>query len=125
MAARQITVREPLLKTGCVLGEGKITRSSIDRRVGLISPLRAHVGPVWDPQAQTLHFVDIDKHKVYHYHPETSDLKIDELDEPIGCLVLRKNRNGVGFSTLALVYNRLTRVGPYSSHAVLNAVLLF
>ncbi|KAG8928054.1 hypothetical protein FRC02_007417 [Tulasnella sp. 418] len=63
-----ITLTEPLLKTQCKLGEG----------------------PLWDPRTQTLHFLDIDSSKVYHYHEETNTLTVEQYDEPIGCLAIRR-----------------------------------
>jgi len=68
---REITVTEPLLKTQCRLGEG----------------------PVWDPQTQILHFLDIHNCKVYHYHPESGKLDVDTYDDKIGCIVLRPDRS--------------------------------
>jgi len=64
-----ILVEEPILRTQCVLGEG----------------------PIWDPRTQTLHFIDILKPRLYHYHPESGKLDIEEVEESIGCLALRKS----------------------------------
>jgi len=79
-----IVVEEPILKTQCLLGEG----------------------PIWEPSIQTLHFVDISKSKLYHYHPETKKLEVEVVSDNIGCLALRE-KGGLacaaehGFATLS------------------------
>jgi len=68
MPDRWITLRVPLIRTQCTLGEG----------------------PIWDYRSNELHFLDIERRKVYHYHPESGGLSFDVFDEKIGCLALRK-----------------------------------
>ncbi|KAH9837125.1 uncharacterized protein C8Q71DRAFT_706698 [Rhodofomes roseus] len=78
---RTITVEQPFLRTGCSLGEG----------------------PLYDPRTSTLHFVDIECNKVYStpfrlgpfqlYHLDTrsSEIKVEQFEEPLTCLSLRKD----------------------------------
>ncbi|KZO96058.1 hypothetical protein CALVIDRAFT_515354 [Calocera viscosa TUFC12733] len=65
---RTITLTEPLLKLGLNLGEG----------------------PVYEAASDTVHFLDINGKKVLHYSLATGELTTDEVDEPVGCLVLRE-----------------------------------
>jgi len=67
-STKVITLNEPLLGTQCELGEG----------------------PIWDPRTQTLHFIDILNPRLYHYHPDSGQLEVEETSEPIGCLSIRK-----------------------------------
>ncbi|KAJ7361646.1 SMP-30/Gluconolaconase/LRE-like region-domain-containing protein [Mycena albidolilacea] len=69
----RIVVDRPLLTTGCTLGEG----------------------PVYDPETGILHFVDIDEYKIYHLHTETLDLQVEQFDEKIGCIALRRDGPGL------------------------------
>ncbi|KDQ20312.1 hypothetical protein BOTBODRAFT_393303 [Botryobasidium botryosum FD-172 SS1] len=69
ISPREVTVSEPVLKTDCLLGEG----------------------PLWDSKSGTLHFLDINKHQVFHYHFESGNLTRDQYKESIGCLALRKD----------------------------------
>ncbi|KAF8591939.1 regucalcin [Ramaria rubella] len=62
-----------LLKSQCILGES----------------------PLYESLTSTLHFVDILKHQVLHYNIVTEGLTKDQLDEPIGCIVLRRNGKGL------------------------------
>ncbi|KAF9049469.1 hypothetical protein BDZ89DRAFT_1098861 [Hymenopellis radicata] len=66
MAAGHITVDEPLLKVGCILGEG----------------------PLYDARIGVLHFVDIPEKKVYHLNTATKELLVDEYPDSITCLAL-------------------------------------
>ncbi|KAI0734524.1 hypothetical protein C8Q72DRAFT_806598 [Fomitopsis betulina] len=66
---RTITVAHPLLKTGCSLGEG----------------------PLYDPRTSTLHFVDIERNKLYHLNVHSSKLREDRFEVPVTCLALRKD----------------------------------
>jgi len=79
-----IVVEEPLLKTQCIVGEG----------------------PLWEPATQTLHFPDVFRSKLHHYHPETSRLEVEEVEEQPSCLALRENGGLAcagrhGFATLS------------------------
>ncbi|KAI0319383.1 hypothetical protein OF83DRAFT_1055045 [Amylostereum chailletii] len=77
MELKQITVTKPLLEVGCLLGEG----------------------PVYEGRTATLHFVDIVAQKVFHLNTETLKLEVEHFDEPITCLVLRRNRKGLACAT--------------------------
>ncbi|KAF7310979.1 60S ribosomal protein [Mycena chlorophos] len=70
---RQIVVTEPLLKIACTLGEG----------------------PVYDPETSILHFVDIDEYKIIHYNTVSKQVEVEQLDEKIGCIALRRDGPGV------------------------------
>lgn len=48
-------------------------------------------GPLWDHRSNTLYFLDIDERLIYHYTPEEGRLQMEEFDEKIGCLALRKS----------------------------------
>ncbi|KZT55541.1 hypothetical protein CALCODRAFT_472188 [Calocera cornea HHB12733] len=80
---RSVTLTEPLLKLGLNLGEG----------------------PLYDEATDTVHFLDINGKKVLHYSLATGTLTTDEVDEKVGCLVLRE-KGGLagageqGFATL-------------------------
>ena len=78
-------------------------------------------GPLYDPRTSTLHFVDIEQNKVwrppstvhvalmfdrdklYHYHVLSEELTIEEFEEPITCLALR--RDGKGVRDFGLVFS--------------------
>ncbi|KAF7320396.1 60S ribosomal protein [Mycena kentingensis (nom. inval.)] len=84
---RQIVVERPLLEIGCTLG------------------------PVYDPKTSVLHFVDIDEGKVrripltawsqarvakiIHYNTVNLGVEVEEFDEKIGCIALRRNGPGL------------------------------
>ncbi|KAJ7103436.1 hypothetical protein B0H15DRAFT_767823 [Mycena belliarum] len=70
---KQIIVDRPLLTVGCTLGEG----------------------PIYDPDTSILHFVDIDEHKILHYNTVSLELKVEQFDEKIGCLALRRDGPGL------------------------------
>ncbi|EJT99845.1 hypothetical protein DACRYDRAFT_54922 [Dacryopinax primogenitus] len=65
---REITLTEPLLKLGLNLGEG----------------------PIYEPETDTVHFLDINGRLVLHYNLSAGQLTQDTVDEPVGCLVLRE-----------------------------------
>ncbi|KAL1683850.1 hypothetical protein EV122DRAFT_286105 [Schizophyllum commune] len=67
-----ITVDEPLVGVGCILGEG----------------------PVWQAETETLHFVDISAAKVYHLDANTLEYRADEFDEKITSIALRAGHKG-------------------------------
>ncbi|KAJ7070950.1 hypothetical protein C8F01DRAFT_1108452 [Mycena amicta] len=69
----RIVVDRPLLKIGCTLGEG----------------------PVYDPKTSILHFVDIDEHKIIHYNTVSLEVQVEQFDEKIACLALRRNGPGL------------------------------
>lgn len=74
--SRQIfVVREPWFKVGCTLGEG----------------------PLYDPVANVLHFVDIVEKEVFHLSVETMNLASERFSEPITCLALRRDGEGVNY----------------------------
>jgi hypothetical protein len=104
---RQIVVDRPLLHVGCTLGEGYLT---------LTAPpwiLKLDTGPVYDPDTSILHFVDIDECKVsihsdlalpvqapktpkiLHYNTVSLELQVEQFDEKVGCLALRRDGPGV------------------------------
>ncbi|KAJ6575209.1 SMP-30/Gluconolaconase/LRE-like region-domain-containing protein [Mycena capillaripes] len=70
---RQIVVDQPLLKIGCSLGEG----------------------PVYDAATSTLHFVDIDERKILHYNTVSLDVEVEQFDDKVGCLSLRRDGPGL------------------------------
>ncbi|KII93567.1 hypothetical protein PLICRDRAFT_87929 [Plicaturopsis crispa FD-325 SS-3] len=70
---RTFTAGQPLLRVGCTLGEG----------------------PLYDASDATLHFVDIDEMKVFHFNTVTNDLVLEQYDEPVTCLALRQNGKGL------------------------------
>lgn len=77
MSVPSLTVNEPLLRTACTLGEG----------------------PLWDAYTSTLHFVDILKRQVLHYNTITARLTVDQFDEPITCLAIRRGGAGLACAT--------------------------
>ncbi|KAI0034317.1 SMP-30/Gluconolaconase/LRE-like region-domain-containing protein [Vararia minispora EC-137] len=89
-----IVVHEPFLRVGCMLGEG----------------------PLYEAQTFTLHFVDIfekrvrvrcetssnhvvPQSQVFHLDIRTLELSIDQYDEPITCLALRRGGRGLACAT--------------------------
>ncbi|KIJ68356.1 hypothetical protein HYDPIDRAFT_173106 [Hydnomerulius pinastri MD-312] len=70
---KSFIVDKPLLAVGCTLGEA----------------------PLYDPRTGLLHFVDICENKVYHLNTDTLQLEAETFDEPITCLALRKNGEGL------------------------------
>ncbi|KAI5121823.1 hypothetical protein M0805_003257 [Coniferiporia weirii] len=72
-ADSSIVVDKPLVRTSCILGEG----------------------PLYDESTLTLHFVDIVKKQVLHFNTGTSELVVDQFDEPVSCLALRQNSAGL------------------------------
>ncbi|KAF8514483.1 SMP-30/Gluconolaconase/LRE-like region-domain-containing protein [Gautieria morchelliformis] len=65
-----------LCKTQCVLGES----------------------PLYEPATSILHFVDILKYQVLHYNVLTSELTMDQLDQPIGCIAFRRDGKGLAYA---------------------------
>lgn len=71
------------------------------------------LGPLYDSKTSTLHFVDIAEHKVciissisrcpeflpcfqvFHLNTENFQLDVETFDEPVSCLALRRNGEGV------------------------------
>ncbi|KIY47035.1 hypothetical protein FISHEDRAFT_46133 [Fistulina hepatica ATCC 64428] len=96
----EITVTEPLLRVGCILGEG----------------------PIYDPETHTLHFIDIKDGKVFHLNTDTNELQSAKLAEPLSCIALRKDGKGLactpasGFAILEQdnTLRYLTRPNPPS-----------
>ncbi|KAF8807485.1 regucalcin [Phlegmacium glaucopus] len=76
-AKRELVVKHPWLETGCTLGEG----------------------PLYDPATSILHFVDISQKKVFHVNISNLVLSIEQFEEPVSCLALR--RQGAGLSCAA------------------------
>ncbi|KAJ7630995.1 hypothetical protein FB45DRAFT_917162 [Roridomyces roridus] len=74
---KEIVVEHPLLKIGCTLGEG----------------------PVWDAETSTLHFVDIDECKILHYNTVSGEVQVEQLEEKIGCIALRRDGPGLAGAT--------------------------
>ncbi|KAF8168018.1 regucalcin [Crassisporium funariophilum] len=70
---REIVVQSPWLKVGCILGEG----------------------PLYDPSTSLLHFVDISAKRVYHVNTLNFDLTVEEFEDPVSCLALRRNGEGL------------------------------
>ncbi|THH11611.1 hypothetical protein EW145_g541 [Phellinidium pouzarii] len=52
-------------------------------------------GPLYDKSTSILHFVDIVKNQVLHFNTITSELTVDQFDEPVSCLALRPNSQGL------------------------------
>ena len=52
-------------------------------------------GPIYDDLTRTLHFVDIVKKQVFHFDTATGGLDVDQFEESVSCLALRKDRKGV------------------------------
>lgn len=44
--------------------------------------------PLWDPQRQTLYWIDIDLGLIYEYNPKNSNLKVHEIGQKLGCIAL-------------------------------------
>ncbi|EPQ60712.1 hypothetical protein GLOTRDRAFT_68587 [Gloeophyllum trabeum ATCC 11539] len=85
---KQMRISDPFLKVGCTLGEG----------------------PLYDPSTSTLYFVDIDEKKVlftdrnaditvYRLDTNSSQLSVEQFDESITCLALRKSGGGLACTT--------------------------
>ncbi|KIL70746.1 hypothetical protein M378DRAFT_183341 [Amanita muscaria Koide BX008] len=72
-----IIVNQPWVKVGCTLGEG----------------------PVYDAETHKLHFVDIEENRVYHLDIATMHLSHEQFDEPITCIVKRRNQPGLACTT--------------------------
>ncbi|TFK41074.1 regucalcin [Crucibulum laeve] len=73
---RDIIVQHPWLNVGCTLGEG----------------------PLYDPTTSTLHFVDISEQKVrdvFHVNVDTHEISVEQYDDPVSCLALRRDGNGL------------------------------
>ncbi|KAJ7783884.1 SMP-30/Gluconolaconase/LRE-like region-domain-containing protein [Mycena maculata] len=70
---KQIVVEHPFFKIGCTLGEG----------------------PVYDPDTSILHFVDIDECKILHYNTVSFELQVEQFEEKVGCLALRRDGPGL------------------------------
>ncbi|KAF9532010.1 hypothetical protein CPB83DRAFT_848183 [Crepidotus variabilis] len=80
MSSREIVVQAPWLKVDCILGEG----------------------PLYDPSTSTLHFVDITDKKVFHVNTQDLDsLSVDNYDEPITSIALRRNGTGLACTAKA------------------------
>ncbi|KAI9060183.1 regucalcin [Trametes sanguinea] len=77
MPLPQIRVEKPLLHINCSLGEG----------------------PLYDPHTSTLHFVDIEQNKVFHYNTASGTLDFEQFEESITCLALRRGRKGLACAT--------------------------
>ncbi|KAL1951620.1 hypothetical protein VTO73DRAFT_769 [Trametes versicolor] len=77
MPPRRISVDKPLLHLNCSLGEG----------------------PIYDPETSVLHFVDIEKNKVYHYNTASGTLDCEQFEESITCLALRRDQEGLACAT--------------------------
>ncbi|KAH8119819.1 regucalcin [Phellopilus nigrolimitatus] len=90
--ANTIVVDAPLIRTNCTLGEG----------------------PLYDQSTATLHFVDIVKKQVLHFNTVTSELSVDQFDEPVSCLALRQRGQGLacaaaqGFALIDPTTRKLT-----------------
>lgn len=69
---RTIYAKEPLLDIRCELGES----------------------PVWEKETETLHFIDIARCEVHHYHVPSKAHSIDYYTEAISCIRLREDRPG-------------------------------
>ncbi|KAF8974004.1 regucalcin [Flammula alnicola] len=82
---REIVVEYPWLKVSCILGEG----------------------PVYDASTSLLHFVDISEKKVeelfyilvFHVNTRNREFSVENFEEPISCLVLRQNGQGLACTT--------------------------
>ncbi|KAI0652254.1 regucalcin [Trametes meyenii] len=77
MSLRQIRIEKPLLHVNCSLGEG----------------------PLFDPKTSTLHFVDIEQNKVYHYNSASGALTWEQFDASVTCLALRRDGKGLACAT--------------------------
>ncbi|KAG8761211.1 hypothetical protein FRC14_006260 [Serendipita sp. 396] len=78
MSDNQVLVVEtPLVEIGCTLGEG----------------------PLYDPSTDILHFVDINRQRVYHYNNASQSLDFDEVEEPVTALSLRRCGEGLACVT--------------------------
>ncbi|PVG03390.1 hypothetical protein CPB86DRAFT_724160 [Serendipita vermifera] len=56
-------------------------------------------GPLYDPDSGTLHFVDINEKKLYHYDLQTSRLTFDQFDEAVTALAFRRDSPGLACVT--------------------------
>ncbi|KAL5494897.1 hypothetical protein ACEPAI_359 [Sanghuangporus weigelae] len=52
-------------------------------------------GPIYDDTTAVLHFVDIVKKQVLHFNTITSKLSIDQFEESVSCLALRRGSQGL------------------------------
>jgi hypothetical protein len=65
---------------------------------------------VYDPETSILHFVDIDErkvtscwrsldeadgHKILHYNTVSLEVQVEQFDEKVGCVALRRDGRGV------------------------------
>ncbi|KAF8560433.1 regucalcin [Imleria badia] len=74
---KTFTVKVPLLKVGCILGEA----------------------PLYDLKTQVLHFVNICENKVFHLDTRTLALSVETFDESTTCLPLRNHGEGLACMT--------------------------
>ncbi|KAI0715172.1 hypothetical protein C8Q76DRAFT_729936 [Earliella scabrosa] len=77
MSLRRVVVDKPLLRTQCTLGEG----------------------PLYDPRTSTLHFLDIEQRKVYHYNLVSGALEHEQYEDAVTCLALRRSGQGLACAT--------------------------
>ncbi|KAH9944055.1 uncharacterized protein BXZ73DRAFT_39512 [Epithele typhae] len=77
MSLREIILTEPLLRTQCSLGEG----------------------PLYDPNTSTLHFLDIEQSKVFHYNVVSKELVCEVFEDAVTCLAVRRNNKGLACAT--------------------------
>ncbi|KAJ7110125.1 SMP-30/Gluconolaconase/LRE-like region-domain-containing protein [Mycena epipterygia] len=52
-------------------------------------------GPVYDPVTSILHFVDIDERKILHYNTVSLEVQVEQFEEKVGCLALRRDGPGL------------------------------
>ncbi|KAG6381250.1 regucalcin [Boletus reticuloceps] len=57
------------------------------------------IAPLYDPKTQILHFVDICENKIFHLDTKTLAFSVETFDEPITCLALRNNEDGLACTT--------------------------
>lgn len=70
-------------------------------------------GPLWDSQKQVLYWIDIDGNCIHLFSPESSQDRVINIDQKVGCLALRQDGGLIlglehGIGLLELVSEKLT-----------------
>src|SRR5207249_5950236 len=89
----------------------------VDAELVLDAKAELGEGPVWDPRAACLYFVDILRSDVHRYDPATNALRTFRVDQSVGALALTEGPDLVlavrdGFARLDLAHGRLRLIAP-------------
>lgn len=92
-----------------------MTATLLDAELALDAKAELGEGPVWDPRAACLYFVDILRGDVHRYEPATRALRTYRVDQSVGALALTEAHDLVlavrdGFARLDLGSGRLTMI---------------